>query len=91
TKGQVAILHGDIEVARKCFDTATKGHTYIDKAPSSAKKPKTAPQPPAPNVSSMDLDSRYSKKEHKEKNKFRKEKKEMDEASKEIQRPIPDG
>ncbi|MCI60382.1 hypothetical protein A2U01_0081638, partial [Trifolium medium] len=42
-KGQVATLHGDIKAARRCFDAATKGHTYIGKAPSSAKKPKTAP------------------------------------------------
>ncbi|MCI77790.1 hypothetical protein A2U01_0099060, partial [Trifolium medium] len=33
-KGQVATLHGDIEAARRCFDAATKGHTYIGKAPS---------------------------------------------------------
>ncbi|MCI53004.1 hypothetical protein A2U01_0074250, partial [Trifolium medium] len=67
-----------IESARKCFDVATKWHTYIGKAPSSAKKPKTTPQLPAPNVSSVVLDSRYSKKE-------------LDEASKEIPCPIPDG
>ncbi|MCI40200.1 hypothetical protein A2U01_0061432, partial [Trifolium medium] len=42
-KGQVATLHGDIEAARRCFDAGTKGHTYIGKAPSSAKNPKTAP------------------------------------------------
>ncbi|MCI66775.1 hypothetical protein A2U01_0088033, partial [Trifolium medium] len=42
------------------------------------------------NVSSVDLDSRYSKKEHKEEKKLRKENKESDEASKEILRPIPD-
>ncbi|MCI33809.1 hypothetical protein A2U01_0055027, partial [Trifolium medium] len=66
-------------------------HSYIGKAPSSSKKPKTAPQLPAPNVSSVDLDSRYSKKEHKEEKKPRKENKESDEASKEIPRPILDG
>ncbi|MCI31094.1 hypothetical protein A2U01_0052305, partial [Trifolium medium] len=46
---------------------------------------------PAPNVSSVDLDSRYSKKENKEKKKMRKEKKESDEATKENYRPIPNG
>ncbi|MCH91547.1 hypothetical protein A2U01_0012474, partial [Trifolium medium] len=90
-KGQVATLHGDIEAARRCFEAATKWHSYIGKAPSSSKKPKSAPQPPAPNVSSVDLDSRYSKKEHKEEKKLHKENKESDKASKEIPRPIPDG
>ncbi|MCI58039.1 hypothetical protein A2U01_0079292, partial [Trifolium medium] len=51
-KGQVATLHGDIESARRCFEAATKGLASIDKRPSSKKKP---PQPPAPNVSSVDL------------------------------------
>ncbi|MCI15934.1 hypothetical protein A2U01_0037074 [Trifolium medium] len=64
---------------------------YIGKAPSSSKKPKPTLQLPAPNVSSVDLDSRYSKKENKEENKLRKENKESDEASKEIPRPIPGG
>ncbi|MCI32763.1 hypothetical protein A2U01_0053977, partial [Trifolium medium] len=44
-----------------------------------------------PNVSSVDLDSRYSKKENKEEKKLRKEKEELVEATKEIPRPIPDG
>ncbi|MCI50128.1 hypothetical protein A2U01_0071372, partial [Trifolium medium] len=57
----------------------------------SEKKPKTTPQPPAPNVSSVDLDNRYSKKENKEEKKLRKEKEELIEATKEIPRPIPDG
>ncbi|MCI51721.1 hypothetical protein A2U01_0072965, partial [Trifolium medium] len=59
-KGQVATLHRDIESARRCFEAATKGHSFIGKAPGSEKKHKTTPQPPAPNVSSVDLDSRYS-------------------------------
>ncbi|MCI84444.1 hypothetical protein A2U01_0105722, partial [Trifolium medium] len=58
-KWQVATLHGDIESARRCFEAATKGHSFIGKAPSSEKKPPTTSQPPAPNVSSVDLDSRY--------------------------------
>ncbi|MCI49730.1 hypothetical protein A2U01_0070974, partial [Trifolium medium] len=82
---------GDIESARRCFEAATKGHSFIDKAPNSEKKPKTTSQPPAPNVSSVYLDSRYSKKENKEENKLRKEKEELVEATKEIPRPIPDG
>ncbi|MCI97878.1 hypothetical protein A2U01_0119179, partial [Trifolium medium] len=45
----------------------------------------------APNVSSVDLDSRYSKKENKEEKKLRKEKEELVEATKEIPHPIPDG
>ncbi|MCI79851.1 hypothetical protein A2U01_0101122, partial [Trifolium medium] len=68
----------------------SKGNDFIGKAPSS-KKPKTPPQLPAPNVSSVDLDSCYSKKENKEEKKLRKEKKESDEATKENYRPIPDG
>ncbi|MCI88888.1 hypothetical protein A2U01_0110176, partial [Trifolium medium] len=70
---------------------ATKGHTFIGKAPRSEKKPEATPQPPAPNVSSVDLDSRYSKKESKEEKKLHKEKEELLEATKEIPRPIPDG
>ncbi|MCI44933.1 hypothetical protein A2U01_0066172, partial [Trifolium medium] len=84
-------LHGDIESARRCFEAATKGHTFIGKAPSSEKKPKTTLQPPAPNVSSVDLDSGYSKKENKEEKKLNKENEELVEATKEIPRPIPDG
>ncbi|CAJ2656001.1 unnamed protein product [Trifolium pratense] len=98
----VATLHGDIEAARRCFDAASKGNNFIGKAPE-AKKPKpsseTPPKPspeappslPGPSVSSVDLDSRTSKKEHKEEKKLRKEEKEDDEASKEHYRPIPDG
>ncbi|MCI34414.1 hypothetical protein A2U01_0055633, partial [Trifolium medium] len=58
--------------------------------PSSA-KPKTTPQTPAPNVSLVDMDSRYSKKDNKEGKKLRKEKEELVEATKEIPHPIPDG
>ncbi|MCI67530.1 hypothetical protein A2U01_0088789, partial [Trifolium medium] len=54
-KGQVATLHGDIESTRRCFEAATKGHSFIGKAPSLEKKPPTTSQPPAPNVSSVDL------------------------------------
>ncbi|MCI39055.1 hypothetical protein A2U01_0060284, partial [Trifolium medium] len=90
-KGQVATLHGDIESARRCFEEATKWHSFIGKAPSSEKKPQTTSQPPAPNASSVDLDSRYSKKENKEDKKLRKEKEELAEATQEIPRPIPDG
>ncbi|MCI46598.1 hypothetical protein A2U01_0067839, partial [Trifolium medium] len=84
-------LHGDIEAARRCFEAATKGHSYIGKAPRSLKKAKPTLHLPAPNVSSVDLDNHYSKKENKEEKKLRKENKEFDEASKEIPRPIPDG
>ncbi|MCI69048.1 hypothetical protein A2U01_0090309, partial [Trifolium medium] len=76
---------------RRCFEAATKGHSFIGKAPNSGKKPKTTSQPPVPNVSSVDLDSRYSKKQNKEEKKLRKEKEKLVEATKEIPRPIPDG
>ncbi|MCH81337.1 hypothetical protein A2U01_0002123 [Trifolium medium] len=79
------------KAARRCFEVATKRQIYISKAPSSSKKPKIAPQLPGPNVSSVDLDSRYSKKENKEEKKLRRENKESDEAIKEIPCPIPDG
>ncbi|PNX66287.1 hypothetical protein L195_g062989, partial [Trifolium pratense] len=85
-KGRVATLHGDIEAARRCFDAATKGNNFIGKAPGSKKPkplPETPPKLPAPDVSSVDLDSRFSKKENKEEKKLRKEEKESDEASKE--------
>ncbi|MCI90370.1 hypothetical protein A2U01_0111662, partial [Trifolium medium] len=70
----VATLHGDIESARRCFEAATKGNAFIGKVPRSEKKPEPTSQIPAPNVSSVDLDSRYSKKENKEEKKLRKEK-----------------
>ncbi|XP_045791889.1 uncharacterized protein LOC123886628 [Trifolium pratense] len=89
-KGQVATLHGDIEAARRCFNASSKGNEYIGEAPE-AKKTKTPTSSPAPNISSIDLDSRLSKKENKEEKKLRKENKEEDEASKEHHRPIPDG
>ncbi|MCI83282.1 hypothetical protein A2U01_0104557, partial [Trifolium medium] len=56
-----------------------------------SKKPKPTSQLPALGVSSVELDNRHYKKEHKEEKKLRKEKKESDEASKENYRPIPDG
>ncbi|KAK2376303.1 hypothetical protein QL285_077105 [Trifolium repens] len=90
TKGHVATLHGDIEAARRCFDAATKGLSYIGQLPSPSKKPKLTSLLPAPSVSNVELDSRYYKKEHREEKKLRK-KKEEDDASKENLRPIPDG
>ncbi|PNX59953.1 hypothetical protein L195_g059943, partial [Trifolium pratense] len=93
-KGQVATLHGDIEAVMRCFDATSKGNNFVGKAPE-PKKPKPSPESPpklpAPNVSSVDLDSRTSKKEHKEEKKLRKEEKESDETSKEHYRPIPNG
>ncbi|GAU18799.1 hypothetical protein TSUD_80880 [Trifolium subterraneum] len=100
-KGQVATLHGDIEAARRCFNAAYKGQSYVGPIPE-AKKSKTSseqpetstkppPQQPPQNVSLVDLDSRHSKQEHKEEKKLRKDKKEGDAASKENFRPIPDG
>ncbi|MCI14662.1 hypothetical protein A2U01_0035794, partial [Trifolium medium] len=80
-----------IEAARRCFDAATKGLSCIGQPPSPSKKSKPTPQLPAPGVSSVELDSRHYKKEHKEEKKLLKEKKESDEASKENYRPIPDG
>ncbi|PNX64432.1 hypothetical protein L195_g062112, partial [Trifolium pratense] len=73
-KGQVATLHGDIEAARRCFDAASKGNNFIGKAPEPKKQKPSSEAPskpspeassslPAPNVSSVDLDSRTSKKE----------------------------
>ncbi|KAK2397422.1 hypothetical protein QL285_058998 [Trifolium repens] len=91
TKGHVATLHGDIEAARRCFDAVNKGLSYIGQLPSPSKKPKLTSLLPAPNVSSIELDSRHYKKDHKEEKKLRKEKKEEDEVSKENFRPIPDG
>ncbi|MCI94693.1 hypothetical protein A2U01_0115991, partial [Trifolium medium] len=49
----------------------------------SSKKPKTPPQLPPPNVSSVDLNSRYSKKENKEEKMLLKEKNESDESDEE--------
>jgi hypothetical protein len=91
TKGQVATLHGDIEAARRCFEAATKGLSYIGQPPSSSKKAKTTPELPPPDVSSIELDTRHYKREHKEEKKLDKENKNADEASKENFCPIPDG
>ncbi|MCI73600.1 hypothetical protein A2U01_0094864, partial [Trifolium medium] len=76
-KGQVATLHGDIEAARRCFNASSKGNDFIGEAPEAKKS--MAPTPlPAPNISSIDLDNHFSKKENKEEKKLRKENKEDD-------------
>ncbi|GAU21573.1 hypothetical protein TSUD_35360 [Trifolium subterraneum] len=99
-KGRVTTLHGDIEVARRCFNAAYKGQSYVGPVPdakkskTSSEQPKTSTKPPPPqppqNVSLVDLDSRHSKQEHKEEKKLRKDKKEADAASRENLRPISD-
>ncbi|CAJ2667015.1 unnamed protein product [Trifolium pratense] len=89
-KGQVATLHGDIEAARRVFNASSKGNEYIGQLPES-KKSKATTSLPLPEISSIDLDSRFSKQENKDEKKLRKEKKEDDEASQEHRRPVPDG
>ncbi|CAJ2669084.1 unnamed protein product [Trifolium pratense] len=89
-KGQVATLHGDIEAARRVFNASSKGNEYIGQLPES-KKSKATASLPLPEISSIDLDSRFSKQENKDEKKLRKEKKEDDEASQEHRRPVPDG
>ncbi|CAJ2674684.1 unnamed protein product [Trifolium pratense] len=89
-KGQVATLHGDIEAARRVFNASSKGNEYIGQLPES-KKSKAAASLPLPEISSIDLDSRFSKQENKDEKKLRKDKKEDDEASQEHRRPVPDG
>ncbi|GAU47137.1 hypothetical protein TSUD_379150, partial [Trifolium subterraneum] len=100
-KGQVATLQGDIEAARRCFNAAYKGQSYVGPVPeakkskTSSEQPETSTKPPPPqppqNVSLVDLDSRHSKQEHKVEKKLRKDNKEADAASRENLRPIPDG
>ncbi|GAU44722.1 hypothetical protein TSUD_88060 [Trifolium subterraneum] len=100
-KGQVATLHGDIEAVRRCFNAAYKGQSYVGPVPeakkskTSSEQPETITKPPPPhppqNVSLVDLDSRHSKQEHREEKKLRKDKKEVNAASKENLRPIPEG
>ncbi|CAJ2645848.1 unnamed protein product [Trifolium pratense] len=87
---QVATLHGDIEAARRVFNASSKGNEYIGQLPES-KKSKATTSLPLPEISSIDLDSRFSKQENKDEKKLRKEKKEDDEASQEHRRPVPDG
>ncbi|CAJ2629814.1 unnamed protein product [Trifolium pratense] len=89
-KGQVATLHGDIEAARRVFNASSKGNEYIGQLPE-PKKSKAATSLPLPEISSIDLDSRFSKQESKDEKKLRKEMKEDDEASQEHRRPVPDG
>ncbi|CAJ2628951.1 unnamed protein product [Trifolium pratense] len=89
-KGQVATLHGDIEAARRVFNASSKGNEYIGQLPE-PKKSKAAASLPLPEISSIDLDSRFSKQESKDEKKLRKEMKENDEASQEHRRPVPDG
>ncbi|CAJ2665932.1 unnamed protein product [Trifolium pratense] len=88
--GQVATLHGDIEAAWRVFNASSKGNEYIGQLPES-KKSKAKTSLPLPEISSIDLDSRFSKQENKDEKKLRKEKKEDDEASQEHRRPVPDG
>ncbi|CAJ2629364.1 unnamed protein product [Trifolium pratense] len=89
-QGQVATLHGDIEAARRVFNASSKGNEYIGQLPE-PKKSKAAASLPLPEISSIDLDSRFSKQESKDEKKLRKEMKEDDEASQEHRRPVPDG
>ncbi|CAJ2643857.1 unnamed protein product [Trifolium pratense] len=89
-KGQVATLHGDIEAARRVFNASSKGNEYIGQLPE-PKESKAAASLPLPEISSIDLDSRFSKQESKDEKKLRKEMKEDDEASQEHRRPVPDG
>ncbi|CAJ2653396.1 unnamed protein product [Trifolium pratense] len=89
-KGQVATLHGDIEAARRVFNASSKGNEYIGQLPE-PKKSKAAASLPLPEISSIDLDSRFSKQESKDEKKLRKEMKEDDKASQEHRRPVPDG
>ncbi|GAU34623.1 hypothetical protein TSUD_394140 [Trifolium subterraneum] len=44
-KGQVATLHGDIEAARRCFNAAYKGQSYVGPVPE-AKESKTSSEQP---------------------------------------------
>ncbi|CAJ2674993.1 unnamed protein product [Trifolium pratense] len=89
-KGQVATLHGDIEAARRVFNASSKGNEYIGQLPES-KKSKATTSLPLPEISSIDLDSRFFKQENKDEKKLRKERKEDDEASQEHRRPVPNG
>ncbi|GAU32517.1 hypothetical protein TSUD_317240 [Trifolium subterraneum] len=99
-KGHVATLHGDIEAARRCFNAAYKGQSYVGPVPeakkskTSSEQPKTSTKPPPSqppqNVSLVDLDSRHSKQEHKDEKKLRKDKTKGDAASRENLRLIPD-
>ncbi|CAJ2673127.1 unnamed protein product [Trifolium pratense] len=76
--------------ARRVFNASSKGNEYIGQLPES-KKSKATTSLPLPEISSIDLDSRFSKQENKDEKKLRKEKKEDDEASQEHRRPVPDG
>ncbi|XP_058759870.1 uncharacterized protein LOC131633170 [Vicia villosa] len=63
TKGQVAMLHGDIEVARRCFEASAKGLNSIkasaqDKAATNAG---SEPNKSMPRIDTIDLDSCFHK------------------------------
>ncbi|CAJ2647353.1 unnamed protein product [Trifolium pratense] len=76
--------------SRRVFNASSKGNEYIGQLPE-PKKSKAAASLPLPEISSIDLDSRFSKQESKDEKKLRKEMKEDDEASQEHRRPVPDG
>ncbi|GAU46380.1 hypothetical protein TSUD_280790 [Trifolium subterraneum] len=75
-KEQVATLHGDIEAARRCFNAAYKGQSYIGPVPK-AKKSKTSSEQAETSTKPPPQQPPQNKKD--------------DAASKENLRPIPDG
>jgi hypothetical protein len=96
SSGKVATIYGDIEAARRCFEAASKGSAAVNNKPSRKEKSgtskSTADRPKLPaDIRSVDLDSRFSKREHKEEKMLKKVNMESDEASKQNYRPIPDG
>jgi hypothetical protein len=97
SSGKVATIHGDIEAARRCFEAASRGSAVVNNKPrkkgeKSSTSKSTADRPKLPaDVSSVDLDSRFSKREYKDEKMLKKDNKESDEASKQNYHPIPDG
>ncbi|XP_058741497.1 uncharacterized protein LOC131613876 [Vicia villosa] len=66
-RGRVATINTDIEAARRIFDASVKGLQLIAPPSSTNKKPRAEDKPPredhqqSTNVSSVDLDARFTK------------------------------
>ncbi|GAU40178.1 hypothetical protein TSUD_292830 [Trifolium subterraneum] len=85
--GQVATINGDIEAARRCFESASKN---LNSVVTPKKKKAEAKLPGVNSISiedEVELDARTSKKERKQEKKASKD----DLLIKENYRPIPDG
>lgn len=73
-KGFIAILHGDIEAARRFFEPASKGLNSINvpsNTPQKTTRPRSSETPkPMPHISFIDIDNCFTKDDYKEEKKI---------------------